>query len=95
MVEANQACFEKYPLMVSGSRANRFIIPNDGKKKGTFKYRVQLPPYVTCTQCVLQWTYYTGNMWGMCANGTEAVGCGRAGNYKTTILTFLTHTEQT
>lgn len=42
-------------------------------------YRVRLPPYVTCTQCVLQWTYYTGNMWGKCGNGTEAVGCGKPG----------------
>jgi hypothetical protein len=25
---------------------------------------------------LLQWTYFTGNTWGLCANGTEGVGCG-------------------
>lgn len=48
----------------------------------TCRYRVRLPRYVTCTQCVLQWTYYTGNMWGKCANGTEAVGCGRPETFR-------------
>lgn len=47
-----------------------------------YSYRVRLPPYVTCTQCVLQWTYYTGNMWGKCPNGTEAVGCGQAETFR-------------
>ena len=77
--EANQECFDRYPLYISGSREHRFLIPRDTKKKDIFRYRVRLPPYVTCTQCVLQWTYYTANMWGMCGNGTEAVGCGKAG----------------
>lgn len=80
--EATQECFDRYPLFISGTRENRFIIPRDAKKKGTFRYRVRLPPYVTCTQCVLQWTYYTANMWGRCDNGTEAVGCGKAETFR-------------
>lgn len=35
-----------------------------------------LPPGLTCSQCVLQWRYIAGNSWGICANGTGAVGCG-------------------
>jgi len=81
--EASQACFDRYPLLISGSREHRYLIPRDAKKKDIFRYRVRLPPYVTCTQCVLQWTYYTANMWGTCANGTEAVGCGKAGEHLT------------
>lgn len=77
--EATQECFDRYPLYISGSREHRFLIPLNAKKKDIFRYRVRLPPYVTCTQCVLQWTYYTANMWGKCSNGTEAVGCGKAG----------------
>lgn len=50
----------RYPLYVSGTRQNRFIIPDDSKKKEIIRYRVRLPPYLTCSQCVLQWTYYTG-----------------------------------
>lgn len=80
--EATQDCFDRYPLYISGSREHRFLIPRDTKKKDIFRYRVRLPPYVTCTQCVLQWTYYTANMWGTCSNGTEAVGCGKAGEYR-------------
>lgn len=35
-----------------------------------------LPQDVTCTQCVIQWKYIAGNNWGVCENGTGAVGCG-------------------
>ena len=34
-------------------------------------FEVNLPYGLTCSQCVVQWTYYTGNTWGICANGTE------------------------
>ncbi|KAK9511505.1 hypothetical protein O3M35_000145 [Rhynocoris fuscipes] len=80
--EATQSCFDRYPLYVSGTREVRFLIPTETKKKAIFRYKVRLPPYVTCSQCVLQWTYYTGNMWGVCANGTEAVGCGRPETFR-------------
>ncbi|XP_037869384.1 uncharacterized protein LOC101735378 isoform X2 [Bombyx mori] len=80
--EATQECFDRYPLYVSETREDRFLIPLDTAKKEVFRYRVRLPPYVTCTQCVLQWTYYTGNMWGICPNGTEAVGCGRSETFR-------------
>ncbi|KAF9824132.1 hypothetical protein SFRURICE_002253 [Spodoptera frugiperda] len=80
--EASQECFDRYPLYISETRDDRFLIPLDTAKKEIFRYRVRLPPYVTCTQCVLQWTYYTGNMWGVCANGTEAVGCGRSETFR-------------
>ncbi|XP_038215857.1 uncharacterized protein LOC119835225 [Zerene cesonia] len=80
--EATQECFDRYPLYVAGTREDRFLIPLDTAKKEVFRYRVRLPPYITCTQCVLQWTYYTGNMWGICPNGTEAVGCGRSETFR-------------
>ncbi|XP_026747702.1 uncharacterized protein LOC113508792 isoform X1 [Trichoplusia ni] len=80
--EATQDCFDRFPLYISETREDRFLIPLDTAKKEIFRYRVRLPPYVTCTQCVLQWTYYTGNMWGICANGTEAVGCGRSETFR-------------
>lgn len=31
---------------------------------------------------MLQWTYFTGNMWGRCSNGTEAVGCGKPETFR-------------
>ncbi|XP_065558115.1 uncharacterized protein LOC136025946 [Artemia franciscana] len=71
-----QACFDKYPLRIAGTNTTRYEISKDTPKKGTFKYRIQLPPKVTCSHCIIQWTYYTGNTWGICPDGTGAVGCG-------------------
>lgn len=31
---------------------------------------------VECGNCVIQWRYIAGNNWGMCSDGTGAVGCG-------------------
>lgn len=79
-IEANQRCFDKFPLKLENGDDNKYFIPADAGIRGIFKYRVELPAYVTCTQCVLQWTYYTGNMWGLCPNGTESLACGRPGS---------------
>jgi len=81
-VEADQNCFDTYPLKVEDAEDNKYFIPAEVGKRGTFKYRVELPPFVTCTQCILQWTYYTANMWGICPNGTEAVGCGKPETFR-------------
>lgn len=80
--EATQECFDRFPLHVSGTKSFIFDIPEDGRKKVIFRYKVQLPPYLTCTQCVLQWSYYTGNQWGSCPNGTEAQGCGKSETFR-------------
>ncbi|XP_055551322.1 uncharacterized protein LOC129733826 isoform X2 [Wyeomyia smithii] len=80
--EATQECFDRYPLFLTGTNEVRYTIPPEAGKKEIFRYRVKLPRFVTCTQCVLQWTYYTGNMWGRCDNGTEAVGCGKPETFR-------------
>ncbi|XP_026481801.1 uncharacterized protein LOC113388983 [Ctenocephalides felis] len=80
-IEATQECLDGYPLYVAGTKKH-FVIPRDSNKKDVFKYHVSLPKDLTCTHCVLQWTYHTGNMWGQCANGTEAVGCGKAETFR-------------
>ncbi|XKL59299.1 hypothetical protein PGB90_000315 [Kerria lacca] len=81
--EATQSCFDKYPLFIHGSRREvRYFIPPNSNKKETFFYKVRLPPYLTCSQCILQWTYYTGNMWGTCLNGTEGLGCGHPETFR-------------
>lgn len=80
--EATQECFNRFPLHISGSKDVAFHIPEDGEKKKIFRYNVRLPPYLTCTQCVLQWSYYTGNQWGSCSNGTEAQGCGKSETFR-------------
>lgn len=49
-------------MYISGTRQVRYVIPENSKKKDVFRYKVRLPPYLTCSQCVLQWTYYTGEL---------------------------------
>ena len=72
-----QECLDMYPLhRADDPTQTAFEIPKDVKKKAYLVYRVKLPEGVTCNQCVVQWTYLTGNTWGDCGNGTEAVGCG-------------------
>ena len=60
--QEKQNCMDKYPLrLINDPSSSKFYIPEDSKKKDIFKYKVQLPPDVVCSQCVLQWTYRTGN----------------------------------
>ena len=33
-------------------------------------------PNIQCDQCIIQWTYTTGNNWGWCGDGSEMLGCG-------------------
>lgn len=46
------------------------------RRKGLYVTKLKLPFTIKCTRCVLQWHYLTGNNWGNCGNGTNAVGCG-------------------
>lgn len=74
---ATQACFDEHPLVLADNlRSHQFYVPTESPKITKFNYKVNLPFGLTCSQCVMQWTYYTGNTWGLCSNGTEAVGCG-------------------
>merc|ERR1711872_1101739 len=74
---ATQDCFDKHPLVLADNpRSHQFYVPLDSPKITKFNYQVVLPYGLTCSQCVIQWTYYTGNTWGVCANGTEGMGCG-------------------
>ncbi|CAG0923912.1 unnamed protein product [Notodromas monacha] len=74
--QLTQDCFDENPLLLVGSGAPRFYIPEGTPKQVTFRYEVQLPPGLTCSQCVVQWRYAAGNTWGMCDDGSESVGCG-------------------
>lgn len=47
-------------MYLEGQSTYRFQIPEDTKRQETFNYRVKLPDGVTCSRCVLQWIYFTG-----------------------------------
>ncbi|XP_023332921.1 uncharacterized protein LOC111704804 [Eurytemora carolleeae] len=70
--DASQSCLDQYILRrVSGGPD---YYPGPGNR--IFEIIYQLPKDLTCTQCVFQWRYIAGNNWGLCRNGTGAVGCG-------------------
>lgn len=77
---ASQSCLDKYVLRRVKTRdadetfhETRFY---PGTENKVYEMRYSLPDGLTCSQCVLQWKYVAGNNWGVCENGTGAVGCG-------------------
>ncbi|XP_063615493.1 uncharacterized protein LOC134788558, partial [Penaeus indicus] len=72
-VEASDTCLDKHRLLkADGSGFKHQISTNTGEHA----VQLQLPQGLTCTQCVMQWRYVAGDNWGVCENGTEALGCG-------------------
>ncbi|VVC35508.1 Cellulose/chitin-binding protein, N-terminal [Cinara cedri] len=77
---ASQSCLDKYILRRVKTKdadesfhETRFY---PGTENKVYEMRYSLPEGMTCSQCVLQWKYIAGNNWGVCENGTGAVGCG-------------------
>ncbi|XP_015597787.1 uncharacterized protein LOC107268968 [Cephus cinctus] len=75
-----EECFEKYPLKLADG-TDRYTLRSSAT--GFYNTTVILPTYLTCDHCVLRWHYYTANNWGICSNGTGALGCGRQETFRT------------
>lgn len=81
-VVVDQDCLNAHPLYLADNPSSyKYFIPEEKKKSDVCNYQVLLPQGITCSQCVIQWTYVTGNTWGDCKNGTSAVGCGAQENF--------------
>lgn len=65
-------CFQKY-LLADENGLTTFPI---NKKDHIIKLKLQLPPNLTCKQCVLRWKWVCGNRWGCETDGKCCVGCG-------------------
>ncbi|CAB4062139.1 unnamed protein product [Lepeophtheirus salmonis] len=72
--DPDQSCFDQYVLTVHPTMADYYVLP-DGKARN-FKLELKLPKGLICNQCILQWTYTAGNNWGVCEDGSQALGCG-------------------
>ncbi|XP_065205427.1 uncharacterized protein LOC135835193 [Planococcus citri] len=82
-----QQCLDKYVL-----RRSKMLIKDEenfhetkfypGTENKVYEMKYMLPPGLTCSQCVLQWRYIAGNNWGMCPNGTGAIGCGQQEEFR-------------
>jgi len=63
-----QQCFDDNQLEVVNGEGNKFYI---GTQNKNYYPIIKLPNGLTCSQCILQWTYVCGNNWGC-----DQSGCG-------------------
>jgi len=73
---ATDDCFQRHVLPVVKTGEALFKIPEESKKYEIYRWEVKLPEGVSCSHCLIRWTYYAGNTWGNCNNGSESIGCG-------------------
>lgn len=76
-----QECLDEHLMIIKeGSPESSYtrFYPSNPKVTRKDKYHLTLliPRGMRCEQCVLQWTYNTGNSWGTDKNGTSCLGCG-------------------
>ncbi|KAK4302898.1 hypothetical protein Pmani_025040 [Petrolisthes manimaculis] len=72
---AKQRCLNKHVLDLVDHPGTRYQIEHGNT--GLFRVRLHLPPDLTCSHCVIQWHYTTGNHWGRCRGVSEGRnGCG-------------------
>ncbi|CAG2226629.1 unnamed protein product [Mytilus edulis] len=69
---ATQACLDRNVLKQSNGQS-RFYEPG---AIGTYTVDLILPQGLTCTQCVLQWKWNTGNSYNCDNNHNCCIGCG-------------------
>ena len=55
-----QKCFDDHVLPLVGTKSDRYYIPKGTPKSSMLEYKVTLPKGVTCSQCVIQWTWTSG-----------------------------------
>ncbi|CAL8109432.1 unnamed protein product [Orchesella dallaii] len=72
-----QSCFDRYQVQILQESGTEFHheLPIDNTL-GWVNVTATLPSDLTCEHCSFLWYYKTGNSWGDCGNGTEAIGCG-------------------
>lgn len=89
---ASQKCLDQHVLRSATDGDPRYY-PGPGTK--VFEMHYQLPKDLTCRQCVFQWRYVAGNNWGVCKNGTGAVGCGSQEEFRACADVTITEPDGT
>ncbi|TRY71022.1 hypothetical protein TCAL_10831 [Tigriopus californicus] len=72
--DPDQDCFDRIGLLPTSGGSENY--PLNTWDERFFHLKVKLPDNVTCEQCIFQWKWITGNSWGVCEDGSEALGCG-------------------
>jgi len=75
----SDACFNRNVLQI-GSGGTTWTLPNGNTQDFTVAVRM---PNFTCNHCVLQWTWVAANNWGLCPDGSGALGCGPQEHFRT------------
>eukprot|EP00095_Tigriopus_kingsejongensis_P000468 maker-scaffold217_size252476-snap-gene-1.37 protein:Tk00468 transcript:maker-scaffold217_size252476-snap-gene-1.37-mRNA-1 annotation:"conserved hypothetical protein" len=89
---ASQICLDQYILQQAKEGDERFY---PGSESRVFEMHYRLPKDLTCRQCVFQWRYIAGNNWGVCKNGTGAVGCGPQEEFRACADVTITESDGT
>ena len=73
--DPTEDCFETTPLSIYPSGESTYVLPDQMSR--TYTFQLKLPKDLTCQQCILRWTYRTGNHWGYeKGNPKGCLGCG-------------------
>merc|ERR1712107_20230 len=72
--EATQDCLDQHPITQLNGDDQFHIYESPHFVRITRK--ALLPARLTCSRCVMQWTWRSANSWGNCKNGTSGLGCG-------------------
>ncbi|XP_033761235.1 uncharacterized protein LOC117343020 [Pecten maximus] len=71
---ATQSCLDRYLLQEYYGNSTQVFVSD--KSVGLYDIKMRLPYDVTCSQCVLQWRYRSGNRWGCTGNDFTRGSCG-------------------
>jgi len=90
--EATQDCLDRNILTQEDGDKRFPIYERPHSVKLTRKAR--LPAGLTCSRCVLQWTWRSANSWGVCTNGTGGLGCGPQETFRNCADVRIVRTER-
>jgi len=77
--DPKQDCFDNHMLKMENGETDYMITD---WSRGYWNSTWVLPAGITCSQCILQWTYTAGNSWGCDDNGNCCTGCGPQENFR-------------
>lgn len=64
-----EECLNRYTLQMADGSGPKYTLRT--LRKGHYKIDLKLPEGLSCSQCVLQWVYHSGNNWN-----DGCLGCG-------------------
>ncbi|CAF0776770.1 unnamed protein product [Didymodactylos carnosus] len=74
--DATQKCLDDTVLSIAHTSSTTFIVDKNASRS-IFTVNLTLPSSLTCSHCVFQWKYVTGNSWGTnLRSGKSCLGCG-------------------